>query len=200
MAFVVESAVTDYRLCFVWLPKTGGNSVYRALRCCPLLRSWWAYPEECDHAIPREGLEYDADFVVIRHPKAWWESLFRFWKARQWKDWEPHTWHPLRPLLSCKTDNFATFMHNVLVMRSGFYSRLLDLYCDRPKTVVIRQECLQEGFDEAAAPLGVGRLPLPRLNTSQGPEVAWPDGLLEEMLDRERRAVQRWQSQLAGVT
>ena len=131
--------VPELDLLFVHIPKTGGTWVGRAIEACG-----YAVEQAKGAGSHNLRMAYGHDctaFTVIRHPLAWYTSVWRglksSWGERRSRDWSgmhrTPTWSPLRLLTeTCGDPDFSTFVRNVLRRQPGFYTRMVEWYVGPP--------------------------------------------------------------------
>lgn len=120
----------------------------------------------------------DLDRVIVpqRERRSWYESVWRFQLHHQWAHWEGDVWHPWRPIEHIQSDDFATWITQVLTEHPHFYdTHMRDYGYEDP---VVEKWPMEELADRLAELFGVTPL-YDRINTHPHTEVAWPDGLAE---------------------
>ncbi len=71
-------------------------------------------------------------FCFVRHPLSWYESWWKYMKARGWNDWGTQNsaagWHTNSMLNGLGSDDFNEFVWNVVRARPGYVSELYFSY------------------------------------------------------------------------
>lgn len=135
-----------------------------------------------------ERISQEPQFVsFIRHPLSWWTS---FWRYRQSKGWDDNNEIDVQ----CKSENFNTFIENVIRLKPGACSRLFRRFIGAECTqghLVGTQEYLREdiafllqhfGFLEDASITKE----LQALNVSSASAPGLQEDLKERLLETER--------------
>jgi len=213
---------------FLHVPKTGGNWVSEVLFKCGLVESELA-DKHYDfvralhsltqtitpawHGVLRGRKAYTIRpkrdtffFAFVRNPLHWYESWFKYMnqKSRQWRDWgkegDLEDWHPNSALNGLGSDNFETFVRNVITKRPGYVSELLFSYTPPEVRFVGKQESIRtdlvaalkqagESFDEELImtykPVGVSK---PELSEP----IKWSPELLKKVVELEWAALVRY--------
>lgn len=183
---------------FLHVPKTGGNWAAAVMRDLGLVEmELGSKHDDIDTAIRRiliyrkvHGLpgadRHLGSFCFVRDPLAWYESWFKYMTqpSRRWRDWGVETsffrWHPNAVLNDCGSDDFNTFVANVLAKRPGYVSELYSWYTRPYVGFIGRQERLREDLIAALQhydlPVDAERVrnyPSTNVSPADHPPVAW---------------------------
>ena len=127
----------------------------------------------------------------VRHPVDWWTS---FWRYRQTKGWDEHNEIDVR----CKSENFNTFIENVIRLKPGSCSRLFRRFIGPQETqhhLVGTQEFLRDDLTFIVKHVGLLQdapfmESLTDLNVSTTPRPIMLEELREHLLEAEQDIIQ----------
>ncbi len=139
-------------------------------------------------------------FCFVRHPLNWYESYWKYQVKTGWIEYgtpgDPFDWHPWAVLRGIRSDDFNTFVHELVEREPGYVSRMYGWYVDGFVDFVGRQERLAEDLVEALRLAGeafddeaIRRAP--RVNVSSAP-LQWDPALRREVLRLEYAAIRRF--------
>ena len=132
--------LSDYDAVFFHIPKTGGCWVEEALKNSGLKTEW---AETCNcvsarHAIPSQVKgEFEYQFTFIRHPLAWYKSVWQYVKQNNATADEYdmvqsaarlRSWHPYQSAVQLMHDDFDKFVRRMVKHNSGFLSWMYRIY------------------------------------------------------------------------
>ncbi|MEM8864348.1 MAG: hypothetical protein AAGF31_02245 [Planctomycetota bacterium] len=169
---------------FLHIPKTGGTWVDRTLYDLGLVKEAFGnrhsnYERTVNHeryrsagehlrrAVVRRikrqfGLHHQTPvmrFCFVRNPLTWYESWWRYMKGKDWKHWgdenNPWNWHPNAVLNGLGSDDFNTFVANVLSKRPGYVTELYFSFANAQIDFVGRMENLATDFRLALSQSGL---------------------------------------------
>lgn len=164
-------------------------------------------PTDPKHYLPSQVTsEYDFSFAFVRNPLRWYESFWRYLHSPSvikrelivngkpdWDKWVGEgVWHPCREIAPCHSDDFGTFMENVIDLAPAFVTRMYNEYLGPPGEPIVdfigKNESLQDDFQRMMVGLKVADAPmeLPRRNRSRKIHVTWPKHLLRKVTDLEK--------------
>ena len=139
-------------------------------------------------------------FCFVRHPLRWYESYWKYQMKMGWIEYgtpgDPFDWHPWAILRGIRSDDFNTFVAELLEREPGYVSRMYGWYVDGFVDFVGRQERLAEDLVEALRRAGE-RFDVeairgaPRVNVSLAP-LQWDPVLRREALRLEYAALRRF--------
>lgn len=202
--------------CYVHIPKTGGVWIEKVLTEIGLGVQWApADPTAHKRHACRTHLvrSYDSYFTVVRHPKAWYESWWKFFYDSKWDAVEHDlcAWHPQHCIVDCMSTDFGTFVSRTLDKFPGGYVRWMYwTYCGKSPKFGGRWKIPFIGKTEKLASELVrllrhckirlsqsqtrAVLDYPRRNVSGSPhgDPVWPPGLYRRMCRAERRVFQEY--------
>ncbi|WP_181280541.1 sulfotransferase family 2 domain-containing protein [Aphanothece hegewaldii] len=106
-------------------------------RFSKLLQYW---PKSSDNSVFR--------FCFVRHPLSWYESWWKFMRAKEWNDWgvqnSQQSWHPNAILNGLGSDDFNEFVRNVVKKRPGYVTELMFAYTKPGISFIGKTENLKE--------------------------------------------------------
>lgn len=194
MALILSNSI------FVHVPKTGGYWVRHVVRSLGLN----AYEYGHEHCNFRTGLsKLDGRtkniFMFVRHPAAWYQSLWAFRMK--------HGWSMVHPLdFNCASNHFPTFVSRALDWwPDGWVSRTYEEFASTPGDTTLlvgRQEHLQQDLIDIL--LRYGEITHhPAINTpvandssmdgiSSDQLAIYPPELLRRVMLVEHRVISRW--------
>lgn len=146
-------------------------------------------------------------FCFVRHPLSWYESWFKYMhqESMQWRRYGDERrladWHPNALLNGTGSEDFNSFMRNVLARRPGYVTELFGNYT-QPGMIdfVGKQENLRDDLISVLASRGLDFNPdrirdhvdvgisTPR----PGLEIVWDRQLRDEVLKLEYAAIKRY--------
>ena len=100
--------------------------------------------------IPGEGPDSPARFrfCFVRHPLSWYESWWRYMQGQNWNHWgrqnSSRYWDPDSLLNGLGSDDFNTFVANVVRARPGYVSELFYAYTKPGISFIGKTETLCE--------------------------------------------------------
>ena len=87
-------------------------------------------------------------FCFVRHPLSWYESWWKFMCGQGWHDWGKTNsrahWHPNSTLNGLGSEDFNTFVRNVMRARPGYVSELMMAYTKPGISAIGRTENLRQ--------------------------------------------------------
>lgn len=139
-------------------------------------------------------------FCFVRHPLSWYESWWRYMKARGWNDWGQQNsaryWDPNSMLNGLGSDDFNAFVENVIHVRPGYVSELFYSYTKPGISFIGKTENLREDTFFVLNKLGfsissVSLNQLEKVNASKTPaeEVVWDEELRRVVMQLELPAL-----------
>jgi hypothetical protein len=160
---------------FLHIPKTGGTWVRRVLKKMNLVDKEIGYFHSCSTG--------KFVFTFVRNPFSWYESWFKYQESNGWKNFE--NWHPCSILNGLGSNNFETFLKNVLSHHPGFISNLFFSYTSNA-SFVGKQENLRENLCKALSLSNINFdkyliMNEPPLRVSQFRETIWSKDLRNEI-------------------
>lgn len=200
---------------FIHVPKSGGNWVRDLLRRQNLWRCRIGYkhstPERINDVwrfhrwqflkhlptrpdVTPAKLRRAYKFCFVRNPVAWYESWWKF-MAGDWHPWEVGRWHPQRPIDGCGSDDFNTFVENVLRDHPSYVSEMYAEYA-RGCDFVGRTETMADDLESVLGERGISFEParfstVARVNVSPKrlglPQ--WKPEVFRRLVDSERSAI-----------
>ena len=97
---------------------------------------------------PKSNSNFGFRFCFVRHPLSWYESWWKFMKARKWENahlsYSPKDCHPNSILNRLGSDDFNEFVSNVVKQHPGYVSRLLFAYTKPGISFIGRTESIRE--------------------------------------------------------
>jgi hypothetical protein len=87
-------------------------------------------------------------FCFVRHPLTWYESWWKYMSARGWSNWgeanSARFWHPNSLLNGLGSDDFNTFVRNVIQARPGYVTSLYYAYAQPGISFIGKMENLTD--------------------------------------------------------
>lgn len=98
--------------------------------------------------VPKSNSQSGFRFCFVRHPLSWYESWWKFMKAREWENADiPYSrtnFHPNSILNKHGSDDFNEFVSNVVREKPGYVSELFFAYTKPDISFIGRTENLRE--------------------------------------------------------
>ena len=98
-------------------------------------------------------------FCFVRNPLSWYESWWKFMNGQDWHQWgtvnSRSRWHPNAILNGLGSEDFNTFVRNVIRTRPGYVSELMFAYTKPGMTLIGRTECLRRDLARVLDRLGL---------------------------------------------
>jgi hypothetical protein len=196
---------------FLHVPKTGGAWVTSVLESQGLIERRIAEGHaDMDRALlwfARRRWRSKPSFIFcfVRNPLSWYESWFRFMSLSKWNWMQFGTsasgsqgWHPNYLLNGCGSDDFNTFVRNVIRARPGYVTEMLGWYTKPPISFVGKQENLDadlvDALKQAQLPFDEGAVPA-AARVNEGGEsigIEWDPALRAEVIRLEYAAFVRY--------
>lgn len=189
---------------FLHVPRTGGTWVKAAVEAAGIRTE---HAKGCgSHNLPERYSDQGFRFCFIRHPLAWYESVWHGFHS-VWPQgrespalFTERAFSPIRLLTrTCGEREFPDFIRAVLGRQPGFWTRMCEWYVGAPGVpkvdAVGRQEALASHLHAILAKVGFrGDLPaVPRQAASEGPfQASWDANLRDELLASEATGLRRW--------
>lgn len=125
-------------------------------------------------------------FCFVRNPFSWYESWWRYMKGCGWNDWGKVNsgvyWHPNAALNGLGSDDFNTFVMNVVRSRPGYVTELYYSYAKAGVDYIGKTENLAHDLADILKLLGIDfdehfLLEYGRVNVSpkQDEQIIWDD-------------------------
>jgi hypothetical protein len=114
---------------FLHMPRTAGTWLENVLERQTPFTCQRMFPNGASrHGLPEHYKlhNYDYVFTIIRHPRTWYPSMWRFLKGHKWISWEPGRWHPWRVLERYADDDFNGWMEKLLANEPGYLTRYVE--------------------------------------------------------------------------
>ena len=139
-------------------------------------------------------------FCVVRHPLSWYESWWKYMKGRGWNDWGTQNsaddWHPNSVLNGQGSDDFNTFIRNVIRARPGYVSELYFSFTKPGISYIGKTESLTDDITTVLEALGlpfdresVRRTPKANVSKTPPEEVRWDEELRQTVIRLELPAM-----------
>lgn len=207
---------------YLHIPKTGGNWLRKLLResgC--VIRSvgdkhatydfvagmlakrslWdrWLRPDKYSK------LKY---LTVVRNPLSWYESWFKYQKARGFVDWgtsgDIRHWHIMSSINSVKHDDFNEFVRAIHRVHPGFVSDLYSAYAARSSAHVLKLEQIRNDVAQINRrfDLGISESAIfaaPEHGVSPRVPISWDNRTFEDTVRLEQAAFCRFGYGCDGV-
>ena len=97
---------------------------------------------------PKSSSHDSFRFCFVRHPLSWYESWWKFMKAREWEaadtPYSRRNFHPNSVLNKHGSDDFNEFVSNIIQERPGYVSELLFAYTKPDISFIGRTETIRE--------------------------------------------------------
>lgn len=186
---------------FFHIPKTGGTWVTEVLKDMGGHKDRYksfGHPLnlQAEHTSPKYYKTKKFSFAFVRHPKSWYESIYRFRKGNDWPDKEKF---PIDE--KCKSDSFNGFVELMLKhYPEGFYTMVVKEFdgdeVGESLDFMGRQENLKEDLREALTLAGEKikekSFERGKANESKGTPVVWDKKLLNKVLKTERWVIEKY--------
>lgn len=135
-------------------------------------------------------------FIFVRHPKAWYESYFKYLTGINFKKFGEvgniRNMHPLSPLNELYEKDFNEFMNKILDKEPHFLTKLYFRYSHSHLiSFVGKTENMSDDLRNILsyiAPKSEHKIVIPdiKVNESKRISIQWDANLLDKMMDQER--------------
>lgn len=198
---------------FLHVPRTGGSWVERAIDLCQIKRVGWLEKQplylprkHCllSHYHRTEMAKVDYVFAFVRHPVAYYESVWK-WLGRNRNFMQSHwRWHPHRAAGELYRPEFDDWVDAMLTNEPLWCTRLFEQYVGPPGgefcNYIGRTETLARDFREVMEHLGHEenvKLHRPELEAlgkvnNIDRKLSWSAPLLAKVLETERSVIERF--------
>jgi hypothetical protein len=131
--------------CFLHIPKTGGTWVAHVIREAGIPHEEFSVEGDTHRGLKECPHPERFKFAFVRHPVAAYQS---YWRYKIGTDWDP----PNQMDRECRSEDFTTFVRNVLERYPGFCTHVFEQYVgppDNPIEFIGKQENLVEDLIKA---------------------------------------------------
>ena len=132
-------------------------------------------------------------FCFVRHPLSWYESWWKYMNGRGWNTWgatnSTSDWHPCSILNELGSDDFNTFVRNVIEARPGYVSELYFSFTKPGISFIGKTENLARDLTDVLSRLGfainsesVSKIEAVNVSKSPSSAVVWDEELRRAVL------------------
>lgn len=189
-----------YRVLFVHIPRTGGTTMGKSLGAAKIRCRRVRVPKgQARKHCPTELMQgrFDRAFAFVRHPIAWYESVYRYQEQYNWPRWRRFAWHPFQEVFDNRAPTFAGFIDNILKSPVGLATRIFQLYIDHPCVKAVgRTEHIQADLNRILSEFGVSENVAinGQLNQSSPSRCKWARGQRDTIGQIDKQIIDRFYS------
>ncbi len=140
--------------------------------------------------VPKSNSDLGFRFCFVRHPLSWYESWWKFMKARKWENADvPYfrtNFHPNSILNRHGSDDFNEFVRNIVQERPGYVSELMFAYTKPDISFIGRTETIRKDLvylldilDLPYDPRTIEKSPKMNVSKTNDTEIRWNPELKE---------------------